>query len=132
MELRILGGPNFFPKSGFFRVAQFWILGNGCGLSSCADPKVSAFDSSENTPCSCKTDVLYKKSFFRFGPFSGHAPIWEITISATNWCCKCAPCFQKTNILTYLNFIEMQKTSLVIVKHMFCVATIVFLLEQLL
>ena len=63
-----------FPESGFLCVAQFWTLGNGRGPTSCADSNVLAYDSAENIPCACKTDVLYKKSFFRFGPFPGHAP----------------------------------------------------------
>ena len=76
-------------------VVQFWTLGKSRELSSCADPKVSAYDSAENIQSPCKTYVLYKKSFFRFGPFSGHAPAWEIIISATCWRCECASRSQK-------------------------------------
>ena len=34
--------------------------------------KLSAFDNAGNTPCPCKTNVLYKKNFF-FG--LGHVPV---------------------------------------------------------
>ena len=69
------GRPQFLPKFRiFFFVAQFWTLGNGCGPPSWADPKVSTFDSAENTLCQCKTDVLYKKIV---------CSVWAISRSCT-------------------------------------------------
>ena len=130
-QLSCWGGPNFLPKSGFLYVAQFWTLGNDCKPPFCADPKVSECDNAENTPCLCKINVLYKKLFFLFGPFPGHAPASEITISATCWRCECAPRSKINNILTNIIFIEMQKTLLAI-KLMYFVTTVLFLLRPIL
>ena len=38
-----------------------------------------------------------KNNCFRFGPFPGHAPAWEITLSAGCWRWECAPSFQKND-----------------------------------
>ena len=86
----------------------------------------------EILPVHVKLMLSSKIRFFRIGSFPDQVPAWEITISATDWRCKCAPCPQKPNILTDLMFIGMQKTSLVNVKHMFFVTTVLFLLEQIL
>ena len=53
--------PIFFLNPDFFVVAQFETLGNGRGSSSCADPKVLAYDRAGFFFCFCRIDVLYNK-----------------------------------------------------------------------
>ena len=71
-----------------------------------------------------------RNSYFLIWPSTGHVPAWEITTSAT--CCrlKCAPCPRKTTILTNLIFIEIQKTSLAIVRARFLVPQYYFFWDR--
>ena len=56
-----LGGPNFFQNLESFCVAQFRILSKGRESSSCADPKVPAYDSVENILAYVSLMFFYKK-----------------------------------------------------------------------
>ena len=127
-----VGGPNFFenPESSVLLNSGLWA--KAAGLHPAQILRSQHVIALKILLVHVRLLFSTKNRFLCFGPFPGHAPAWEIIISAT--CCrlKCAPCLRKTTILTNLIFIEMQKTPLTLVRTMFCVATVVFLLEQLL